>query len=116
MKSVRTVVWVVVVFLLLVFIIQNIKILDQRVELQFNLYLVKFSSGAIPIYLLILFPFLIGLLGAASHGLFRRIKIKGETKRLKKVLQVKEGELNSLRNLPVFQSGEAIGLEKDGGP
>ncbi len=116
MRSFRTVVWIVVVFLLLVFIVQNIKTLDQTVELQFNLYLFQINSGSIPIYLLILFSFLIGLLGAASHSLYRRIKIKGETRRLKKALRAREGELNSLRNLPVFQSAEANGLEKEGGP
>jgi putative membrane protein len=116
MRTFRTVVWIVVVFFLLVFIIQNIRVLDQRVEVQFNLYLIKLSTGPIPIYLLILISFLIGFLGAASHSLFRRIKIRGETKRLKKALQAKEGELNSLRNLPVFQSGDTFGLEKEGGP
>jgi uncharacterized integral membrane protein len=116
MKAVKTVFSIICICLVLVFIVQNIKTLDQTVELGFNLYLLQLNSGSIPIYLLILFSFLIGLLGAASFGLYKRIQTSVKTRKLKKELRVKEGELNSLRNLSVFQSGETIGLEKEGNP
>ncbi len=116
MRAFRTVVSIILIILVLVFIYENTQTLGQTVELRFDLYLLKLSSGSIPIYLLILFSFLIGLFGAASYSLFKRIQIKGETRRLKKVLRAKEGELNSLRNLPVVQSGETIGLEKERAP
>jgi uncharacterized integral membrane protein len=109
MKALKAPFITIIGAILLIFVIQNIDTLNQTIDLRLDLYIFDFDSGVIPIYLIIIISYLIGMIVAASYGFYQRIQLKGENRRLKRTLKEREEELNSLRNLPVLQSGETLG-------
>lgn len=108
MRALKAPLMTIVAALLLIFVIQNIDALNNTIDLRLDLYIFELDSGMIPIYLLIIVSYLVGMVVAASYGFYRRVQLRGENRRLKRTLKEREEELNSLRNLPVLQSGDTI--------
>jgi putative membrane protein len=111
MRTVKTLLLLLLVVLIFIFVNQNLEELARSVHFRLNLYVIDLSPGALPMYAVLLITFLLGLLISGVVGMIRRIRLKSQCKRLRRILDEKEKELNSLRNLPVLE-GEQAGERK----
>ncbi len=93
----------VILFLLLVVIlaVQNYQALSTPIQFKVDLIFLKGQSSGMPIFLIAVITFLIGVLAAWLYGISERLNFKRQIRRLRKDITEKEKELNSLRNLPV---------------
>jgi|YelNatPaOPRAMG01_1025707.scaffolds.fasta_scaffold00822_20 uncharacterized integral membrane protein len=109
MRTVRTIFWLVLVVFLLVFFLQNSQTLTMPVEIRLNLWLKDFSSPQAPLYGVVIGSFIVGLALGAVWGIVGQLRLRGRIRGMDKLLQEKERELSSLRNLPLTESPSAKG-------
>lgn len=90
-------------FLLLIFIlaVQNYEILATPVPFKLNLVFLKYESPGIPLALVAVITFLIGLFATGFYAMAERFRMRKRIKGLEKESREKDKELNSLRNLPM---------------
>ncbi|MDZ7697335.1 MAG: LapA family protein [Deltaproteobacteria bacterium] len=93
----------VILFLLLVVIlaVQNYQALSTPIQFKVNLIFLKAQSSGMPIFLIAVITFLIGVLATWLYGISERLNFKRQIRGLRRDITEKEKELNSLRNLPV---------------
>lgn len=110
MKHVKAI--IVILFLLVVVIVavQNYQALTTPVSFKVNLLFFKAETAGLPIFLIAIITFLIGVFCLWIYGISERLDYKRRIKALMKDIKEKEQELNSLRNLPV--TSEAIDSEQ----
>ena len=101
MKTAKTVILGLAVFLFVLFVVQNLTVLTQSEPLKLNLLLANFTTPPVMLALMLLACFVIGFLAAWSMGFSRSRKLKKAIKDLKARQVRVEAELNSLRNLPI---------------
>jgi uncharacterized integral membrane protein len=101
MKHVKAI--IVILFLLLVVIVavQNYQALTTVISFKVNLLFFKAETSGLPVFLIAIITFLIGVLCIWVYGISERLDYKRQIKMLMKEVRDKEQELNSLRNLPV---------------
>lgn len=101
MKHVKAI--IVILFLLLVVIIavQNYQALSTPISFKVNLLFLNAESSGLPVFLIAIITFLVGVVCAWLYGISERFSFKRQVKTLMKDVKDKEKELNSLRNLPV---------------
>ena len=83
------------------FVAQNLDYLLYSAPLKLNLLVVKLESPALPVGLLLLLCLAVGYGLAALLGYLDRRRLKSTIKGLKAKQNLTEGELDSLRNLPI---------------
>jgi uncharacterized integral membrane protein len=96
--------WVILVLLLvLAFIVavENYETLVTPVTFHLNLYFFKYQTSEMPLSLIAIITFLIGLFSAWLYGIKERFSLKKQIKTVQLTAKEKDNELNSLRNLPV---------------
>lgn len=103
MRVMKSLFWVIVVAVLLIFVLQNGSALTAPVEIRLNLFLKDFSPGALPLYGFGLVAFLVGLLLGGGWGVLQQLKLRGRIREAQRLLQERERELSSLRNLPIVE-------------
>jgi len=110
MKHVKAI--IVILFLLVVVIVavQNYQALTTSISFKVNLLFFKAESAGLPIFLIAIVTFLIGVLSMWVYGIAERLDLRKQIKTLMKDVREKEQELNSLRNLPV--TSEAIDSDR----
>ncbi|MEJ2587585.1 MAG: LapA family protein [Deltaproteobacteria bacterium] len=93
----------VILFLLLVVIlaVQNYEALSTPIRFKVNLVFVQGQSLGMPVFLIAVITFLIGVLATWLYGISERLNFKRQIRALRRDVAEKEKELNSLRNLPV---------------
>lgn len=95
-----------IVFLVLLFF-SNINMENAR------LFYTQESFIEIPLFLLLLISLLIGMLIALMISFYEKLKLRGQMRTLRREKKKMEGELNSLRKMPIVEapktgpSGEA---------
>lgn len=101
MKNVKVI--LVILFLLLVVIlaVQNYDALATPVTFKVNLGFFNYQTSQMPLSLIAIITFLIGVLASGLYGITERIRLKRQIKNLMKNVREKDKELSSLRNLPV---------------
>jgi uncharacterized integral membrane protein len=104
MRIIRSILWLLVVVLLLVFVVQNNDELGKGVSLRMTLFVQEIPVGVIPMYGVMIFCLLAGLLLGGGWGVFQQLRLRGQLRRAVRLLSEKEKELDSLRNLPVLES------------
>lgn len=77
----------------IVFIIQNREVLEHSVQLKLNLYVHALQSAAIPLWILILFVFFLGVFTASLYGVYELIKQRQTIRTLKHNLEIVGQEL-----------------------
>lgn len=77
----------------IVFIIQNREVLERTVQLKLELYFHAFQSAAIPLWILILFTFFLGVFTASLYGLYELFKQRQTIRTLKHNLEIVSQEL-----------------------
>jgi uncharacterized integral membrane protein len=77
----------------IIFIIQNREVLEHALQLKLNLYFSSFQSTAIPLWILILFTFFLGVFTACLYGLYELLKQRQTIRTLKHNLEIVSQEL-----------------------
>ncbi len=77
----------------IIFIIQNKEVLERTVQLKLDLYFRAFQSAAIPLWILILFVFFLGVFTACLYGLYELLKQRQTIRTLKHNLDIVGQEL-----------------------
>jgi len=110
MKHVKAI--IVILFLLVVVIVavQNYQALTTAIRFKVDLRFFKAETPNLPIFLIAIITFLIGVLCIWVYGISERLDYRRQIKMLMKDVRDKEQELNSLRNLPV--TSEAMDSER----
>ena len=110
MKHVKAI--IVILFLLVVVIVavQNYQALTTPISFKVNLLFFNAETSALPVFLIAIITFLIGVLCIWVYGISERLDYRRQIKMLMKEVKEKEQELNSLRNLPV--TSEALDSEQ----
>lgn len=77
----------------IMFIIQNRVVLEQTVQLKLDLYIRGFQSASIPLWILILFTFFLGVFTASLYGLYELMRQRQTIRQLKHNLEILGQEL-----------------------
>ncbi|MBM4284205.1 MAG: LapA family protein [Deltaproteobacteria bacterium] len=77
----------------LIFILQNRTALEQTVQLSLDLYLKSFTSANIPLWLLIIFSFFLGVFTTSLYGFYELIKQRQTIRHLRQNLEIMGNEL-----------------------
>jgi len=108
MKYIRVIVYAAIFVLAIVFIQQNIQDFSQGIHIRLNLYYISFESIAIPVYILLLISFMVGVLIASTYGLLDRFRMKRSLRREKKTNDRLKKELESLRSESSSEEGSSL--------
>jgi uncharacterized integral membrane protein len=77
----------------IIFIIQNKEVLERTLQLRLDLYFRHFYSAAIPLWILILFTFFLGVFTTCLYGLYELLKQRTTIRTLKHNLEIVGQEL-----------------------
>jgi uncharacterized integral membrane protein len=101
MKSVKALLWALLLIFLVVGVVQNVSLLTYKESMRLNLLIKEYQSEPIQLFLYFLGFFLIGLLISYFYGLAERFKtnktIKGHLETIGKL----EEELKVFRSLSI---------------
>ena len=100
----RYVRWIIVILVLLVVVIlavQNYETMTTPVMFKAHLIFINYDSAGVPLSLVAIVTFLIGVISTGVYGIADRFRLKKHIKILTKEAREKDRELNSFRNLPV---------------
>ena len=101
MRIVKILLYALCVIVLMIFGAQNISVWEHSEVLTLNLWLVKFQSPPIYLALLFLLLLVVGIVIGWVPSFIRQRRMKKMIKNLTAAKNRLEGELNSLRNLPI---------------
>jgi uncharacterized integral membrane protein len=93
MRFIKVIISTVIILLGVVFIIENLEVLKQSVSLVLNLYLVRFQSPDVYLWVLILFSFFLGVLTTALYGLYEHYMQRQTIRQLRHNLEILAKEL-----------------------
>ena len=72
----------------IVFIIQNLEVMTRAVQIRLDLYIRSFTSVQIPLWVLVLFAFFLGVFTASLYGIYELIKQRQTIRHLRQDLEV----------------------------
>ncbi len=81
------------VILAIIFILENRLILEQAIQLKFDLYIFKAETPNIPLWVLILFTFFLGVFTASLYGIYEIIHQRQTIRHLRHNLEILGQEL-----------------------
>ena len=115
MKKIKTVFWVVLTCLIVLFVFQNQEVLTLKQMLKMDLYIASYQTPEIPIVVLFVCCFLIGYLLAYFFGLSSRLELKQKVKHLSEAVKTLQQQ-NAAREIEPSQStpGEPVGSQGAG--
>jgi len=104
MRSLRLLLWFLVVIFLVVVVVQNLDLFTHKEALRLNLLVVdEYKTEPIHLFLYLLGFFFLGLLLAYFHGLGVRFKTRGVIKNHLETIRKLEEEIKILKSLPVHK-------------
>jgi uncharacterized membrane protein (DUF106 family) len=95
MRFLKMIFTTIIVLLGIVFIVENLEILRQTVTLNLDLHLVKMETPAVPLWVLVLFCFFLGVFTSALYGIYEVIVQRQTIRQLKHNLEILAQELKS---------------------
>ncbi|MFH2012788.1 MAG: LapA family protein [Pseudomonadota bacterium] len=98
MRLLKTVLITLFFIIAITFAIKN----QESVSLQY--YFFDNVVGPMPLFLLVFFSILVGVLITGVGCFFTSFKLKQDIKRQQKIISEQEKELYSLRNMPIMES------------
>jgi hypothetical protein len=93
MRFVKVVITTAIVLLGIVFIIENLEMLRHALNIKLDLYLVTLQSPDIPIWIIILFCFFLGVFTASLYGVYEIIMQRKTIRQLRHNLDILAQEL-----------------------
>ena len=76
-----------------IFIVQNREVLERTVQLKLDLYFKAFHSAAIPLWILLLVIFFLGVFTTSLYGLYELLKQRQTIRTLRHNLEIVGQEL-----------------------
>lgn len=76
-----------------VFILENRAVLEHAVQLRFDIYVVSLQTANIPLWVLILFTFFLGVFTASLYGIYELIKQRQIIRHLRQNVEILGEEL-----------------------
>ncbi|MBW2016810.1 MAG: LapA family protein [Deltaproteobacteria bacterium] len=102
MRQVKLILLIFATVVVIILIVQNMAAISGTVQFRVNpLISHEIRTPPIAIGLVTLIAFFLGLVVAGVCGIMERFRLKKRIKQYEKELQIKNQELNSLRNLPI---------------
>ena len=102
MTHLKVVLVVLVSLAVIVLVVQNHQAMSTTVQFRVNpVFFPEMTTGGVTLYQVAIITFLLGILITGIYGMIERFRLKRQIKTLTKDLQIKDQELNSLRNLPI---------------
>ncbi|MBW1700782.1 MAG: LapA family protein [Deltaproteobacteria bacterium] len=101
MKHLRWILVLLVLLLVVIIVVQNYEALATKVSFRANFMFWEGETLGIPLSLVAIITFLIGIVFSGSYGMAERFRLKKQIRSLIKEAREKDKELSSLRNLPV---------------
>ena len=101
MKHLKWMLLIIFVLFIIIAAVQNEETLLMPVTFKINLILSSLETPLIPMSLVVIIVFLVGMLSSGLYGIIERVRLMAQIKTMKKEAKEKDKELNSLRNLPV---------------
>ena len=110
MKHVKLILVVLIAMGVVVAAVQNSATLSGRVQFRLNpVVSPEMISPEVTLYQVIIITFLLGVILSGIYGMIERFRLRKQIKTMKRQLQDKDEELNSLRNLPITQNNVTAG-------
>jgi hypothetical protein len=97
MRQFKIILAVVVLVLIFLLIRQNLDVLNQQVQFKLNLWIHTFQSVPHPLWLIIGFTLLIGILGTGLYSLMAVFKLRKTNHQLQHDLEILKSELQTLK-------------------
>ncbi len=102
MRWIKAIFWTLILVIVVTFVVQNLQSMNQTIYLNFDFYFLSFST-AIPLYMLTMGVFLLGVLFGVGYTFKAWLaKVAEVRKKSKEIKQLKK-ELDDLRNLPLTE-------------
>jgi lipopolysaccharide assembly protein A len=95
MRFLKVILSTIIFLLAIVFIIENLEILRQTVILKLDLYLANLESPTVPLWVIILFCFFLGVFTASLYGIYEIILQRHTIRQLQHNLEILAQELKS---------------------
>jgi len=103
--------WVIVLFIIIIFVTQNVEFLKETHKLEFLFWE---TSRPLPIWVVLFVSFAAGVLIWLIGSIFKVLELKSEIKKINKENTVLRKELNELRNIPIDDDSDSVDdFEKD---
>jgi len=102
MRQLKIVLLILLGVVVIVVIVQNHEAMSTTVKFRLNtMFFGEKSTSDVSIYEVVLLSFLLGVFVTGGYSMVERFQLKRRMKALTKELEVRDRELNSLRNLPI---------------
>jgi uncharacterized integral membrane protein len=101
MKHLRWIFVLLVLLVVVIIVVQNYEALARNVSFKANFMIWEGETPGIPLSLVAIIAFLIGVIFSGSYGMAERFRLKKQIRTLLNEAKEKDKELSSLRNLPV---------------
>ncbi len=108
MKYLRVAALILLFFFSMLFFVQNHELLSTTVRLYLSIFGLELHSKEIPYYLIVLLAFVAGGFISLAYLLAEKIRLGAELRRGRSKIKDLEEEVNSLRNMPLEDSGYAV--------
>jgi uncharacterized membrane protein (DUF106 family) len=95
MRFLKMIFTTIIVLLAIVFIVENLEILRQTVTLNLDLHLVKMETPEVPLWVMVLFCFFLGVFTSALYGIYEVIVQRQTIRQLQHNLEILAQELKS---------------------
>jgi len=93
MRFIKVIFGSLLVIIGLIFIIENKVVLEQTLQLRLDLYIGSFQSPSIPIWVLVLFTFFLGVFTASLYGVYELLKQRQTIRQLRHNLEILSQEI-----------------------
>ncbi|HEX9975113.1 MAG TPA: lipopolysaccharide assembly protein LapA domain-containing protein [bacterium] len=98
MWIVRWIFWILVLFVIIIFVTQNVEFLKDSHTLEFLFWK---TSSALPMWVIMFISFAVGILIWLIGSIFKLLELKSEVRKVSKENIVLKKELDALRNIPL---------------
>jgi uncharacterized integral membrane protein len=93
MRFLKIIFAAILAILAITFIVENRTVLEQTSQLRLDLYFKSFTTPGIPLWVLILFSFFLGVFTASLYGFYEIFKNRQTIRQLRQNLEILDHEL-----------------------
>ena len=104
MWIVRWIFWVLILFIIIIFVTQNVDFLKETYKLEFLFWETK---NPLPAWVVMFLTFAFGVLIWLVGSIFKLFELKSEVRKVNKENVVLKKELNELRNMPLDDESDS---------
>ena len=103
MKHIKAMVSILIMLLVIILIVENLEQLSKTLMLRIDFLFWSHETPPMAFYLVMIMVFLLGVFITGFFGIFERFKLKKEIRVLSREKVAKDREMDSLKNVPVYE-------------